>query len=465
MAWIRCTGNTGGSLKVRTASGAIASFETNIADVLQEVKCEINAKQDLHGYDKPWAAGGVNKLEVGGRVSQTTANVTYTSDDNYIYLNGVKNGGGYADMSNLTITLPAGTYYLKAFPISGTTSNTIDLYAYDGSSDLTGSLLSGERTLTLTEPKTFRFRFAVWTDGAVLSNYKIGIVISTSSGIDKFYPYENFCPIEGYTEANITRCGANLIQKQAGMQLLNLPSGTTIYFRLFNTNINFSLYALPSGMPNVEANWERIGGFIGQTLQTETTTKDYSHIGISASAYSDLGAGDIQISLSSFDTFTPYNGQTYAIAFGQTVYGGVLGVTRGKLHVTWANLTFAELATKSWAVSGSGIFYLYPIATAMPDILLPIVNNPLCSSFAYQPSGTMENNTFRISDALYVKTDEAATVADFKTWLANNTGSFAYELATPIDIDLTPEVISAIVGENNVFADCGETEVKYLAEG
>ena len=156
------------------------------------------------------------------------------------------------------------------------------------------------------------------------------------------------------------------------------------------------------------------------------------------------------------------NGDTVTVAFGQTVYGGVLDVTRGKLTVTWANLTFAELSTKGWNLSGSGIFYLYPIATAMPDILLPIVNNPLCSSFAYQPSGTMENNTFRISDALYIKTDEAATAVDFKAWLANNTGSFAYELATPFDIDLTPEVISAVVGENNVYSDTnGDTTVQY----
>ena len=42
----------------------------------------------------------------------------------------------------------------------------------------------------------------------------------------------------------------------------------------------------------------------------------------------------------------------------------------------------------------------------------------------------------------------------------------AYELATPFDIDLTPEVISAVVGTNNVvFADCGETTVKYLKAG
>lgn len=124
---------------------------------------------------------GINLMRVDSRVSQTTASVTYTSDDNYIYLNGVKNGGGYADMSNLTMTLPRGTYYLKAFAISGTASNTVELYAYNGVNNITGSLLTGEKTLTLTELTTFRFRFAIWSDGTVCTNYKIGIVISTAS--------------------------------------------------------------------------------------------------------------------------------------------------------------------------------------------------------------------------------------------------------------------------------------------
>jgi hypothetical protein len=63
------------------------------------------------------------------------------------------------------------------------------------------------------------------------------------------------------------------------------------------------------------------------------------------------------------------------------------------------------------------------------------------------------------------KNTDYVDVADFKTWLANNNMQVAYELATPFDIDLTPEVISAVVGVNNVFADCGETTVKYLKAG
>ena len=55
------------------------------------------------------------------------------------------------------------------------------------------------------------------------------------------------------------------------------------------------------------------------------------------------------------------------------------------------------------------------------------------------------------------------TSAQFKT--AMDGVYLAYELATPVEIDLTPVQIRAIVGENNVWADCGQSTVKYLAEG
>ena len=47
---------------VNTASGAIANFNTPLALTLLKTKFDVNVKQDLHGYDYPWPAGGGKNL-------------------------------------------------------------------------------------------------------------------------------------------------------------------------------------------------------------------------------------------------------------------------------------------------------------------------------------------------------------------------------------------------------------------
>lgn len=233
---------------------------------------------------------GVNLLHVNSRVSQTTAQVIYTSDDNYIEMNGTKYGGTYADLSALTVTLPAGTYYLKAFEISGTATNAPSITAYNGS-DLTSNILNNERTLTLSAPTTFRFRFALWTDNAVYTNYKIGIAISTAS-------------ISEYSE---------------------------------------------------------------------------------------------------------YSGNTYTIAFGQTVYGGVLDVTSGKLK---------------------------------PCIEYSSYNGETLSGRWLSSEATYIEGTTPPTGSQVVSLDDYGT-----------------------DIDLTPEQIEILLGINNFYADTGNVTVIFVNDG
>ena len=66
-------------------------------------------------------------------------------------------------------------------------------------------------------------------------------------------------------------------------------------------------------------------------------------------------------------------------------------------------------------------------------------------------------NYVRLRDEDYYNVDENT----FKTAMSGV--MLAYELATPFDIDLTPQQIEALIGINNVWHDGnGNTEVKYL---
>ena len=63
------------------------------------------------------------------------------------------------------------------------------------------------------------------------------------------------------------------------------------------------------------------------------------------------------------------------------------------------------------------------------------------------------------SARVYIRDSDYSDADVFKTAMSGR--KLVYPLATPFDIDLTPEVISAIVGTNNVFSDTGDTTVSY----
>lgn len=146
------------------------------------------------------------------------------------------------------------------------------------------------------------------------------------------------------------------------------------------------------------------------------------------------------------------NGDTVTVDFGQTVYGGVLDVTRGKLHVTWS---YFKGGWSQYNASNGYKAYshlsLSPAKTTYGPGLSSMLNE-----FGSFSSDNMTKNIIQLPNALgqcFMALDENADPNDVEV---------AYELATPFDIDLTPEVISAVVGTNNVYSDTnGDTTVKF----
>ena len=285
-------------------------------------------------------------------------------------------------------------------------------------------------------------------------------------------------PINGYTEANITRCGVNLFMpdfskwSSAGPYLKMskfTPEGISLLMSFKNKDTSVDISGCYFGF--VDTNYESgtatdlrwcIQNGIVSNVTNNTSVNHPDIICNSLLLYPAnettfnkiMSRYDIQIELG--NTASEYhtnNGQTYTVAFGRTVYGGVLDVTRGKLTVTHSKASFSDrnfdqYSTGFFATS----FNSKPNGTGLCEIYTIAVDK----SYANAPDNSMQ---FR-GNQILIKDTSCADV----TALIAKVGSheFTYELATPFDIDLTPEVISAVVGTNNVYSDTnGDTTVQY----
>ena len=80
-----------------TVSGDIASFRSAARVPIESLKCHFKPKQDLHGYDKPWPAGGGKNLitsteytgefytnQIGIDLKGTSSHASFTQNNNSI---------------------------------------------------------------------------------------------------------------------------------------------------------------------------------------------------------------------------------------------------------------------------------------------------------------------------------------------------------------------------------------------
>lgn len=132
-------------------------------------------------------------------------------------------------------------------------------------------------------------------------------------------------------------------------------------------------------------------------LRVDVLTSDGA---VNMTAYPQIEAGDTP------SAYEPYQGSTYPISLGRTVYGGKLNVTTGKLTVT-----------QGYIASYSG------------------------------------------------QTLPGKWIADRAVYAAGTTpptgAQVVYELVEPETYQLTPQEVASLLGENNIWADCGNVEVTF----
>ena len=165
-------------------------------------------------------------------------------------------------------------------------------------------------------------------------------------------------------------------------------------------------------------------------------------------------------------TFEPYNGQTATVNFGQTVYGGVADVTNGKVNVTHA---LTPLNNKSWVKSGNKFYTMgfdnAPVGVAYTGDFACAIGTPVNKEWNALSVGEccLRSGLYSLNKWSFVYcTDAYSTVEEFVSAL-NADCTITYPLATTTEITTTPETVSSISGDNNIFIDTGNlTEIAYF---
>ena len=143
-----------------------------------------------------------------------------------------------------------------------------------------------------------------------------------------------------------------------------------------------------------------------------------------------------------------------------TVYGGTLDVTSGVLTVTYRCV---DMGTLPFSRSNENLFYV------MCDDLQAVKNENRLSEWkssiyknggsrgvAQITDGMMATNSDRYIMFKDTRTDVAT---EFKNLVTGQT--LFYPLATPLVYNLDPVTVTTLLGQNNIWADCGPSTVEY----
>lgn len=292
---------------------------------------------------------------------------------------------------------------------------------------------------------------------------------------------DNVRPITGWTGATLTRCGKNLINltfAQSGLVIVQNADGTITATN--NTGGNLSgarcefTGILPAGTYTISKNDTSGDVFLQQNSSEDysnnitTHTFDYDGVSYLRILCSNIKDGSsvtykIQLEVGSTATaYEPYQGNTYAADFGQTVYGGTLDWLTGVLTVEWASVQFVPTEIAAYGSAGYSRVSITDMApTAVTEDLYSI-----CNRFKRQYQWNQDSEYYYISDnACFVFSNRWTTLEEAKTWFADNPTIMVYKLATPTTIQLPPATVTALKGANTLHTDADSVSVAYTASG
>ena len=458
----------------------IASFSDGADNApLKSLIFSIEPQQDLHGFDYPWPAGGGKNL--CPTMPTTTHNqVTFTAESDGGYtLSGTASGNAVMDIGRGSWALPAGTYYLS---LTGTSNAQPSVFKIVNGTAT--QIRNGNGSFTLTDTTDVFVRLFI-SSGTTASG-KAYVQVEAGSSSTTFAPYSNICPISGTAELDGVQAGGNLLDV-ANTEVGTAWNGatTTARARLVipikqNTDYILSMNGTsgldgvfgfrsnvvpPTGIDPVTFPWRFNSG-----------NNSYLVLGFNKTAIqlADVEALKLQLEPGSTATaYHAYQGTPITIDLGRTVYGGTVDVINGAGESAANSVSLSGANANDASISGN------------IRVRVPIPNDSMtwtdgnattgklfCDKF---PEGTnAETGSGKV--AIHYRSNGAhevvfgfgksfpgvTTYAEAVAWLNSNTPQVVYWYASAQSFSVTPQQISSLLGQNNIWHSAGETEVEYV---
>ena len=153
------------------------------------------------------------------------------------------------------------------------------------------------------------------------------------------------------------------------------------------------------------------------------------------------------------------DGTTYPVSWqteAGTVYGGTVDVVSGVLMVKYGVF---DLGTGTYTTTSNraSIMGFATDHNAKPPASDAVTGGYLAEKYKeLKASGTLTSGTFAML--------QSGQLIFFYDGVNTPTGQLVYPLATPTTYQLTPQQVATLLGQNNVWADCGDTSVTYKAD-
>ena len=319
-----------------------------------------------------------------------------------------------------------------------------------------------------------------------VAGYPLGVVANwepTQAGTGEPSP-DNIRPISGRDAVSVERCGENLIKypaagKTNGIEITVDGSKLTVKGTCpLGTSIKSDAVYCPDGKYTLSSDvLIPAGAYISAYIKIDKLLLNKDHRkatgklsgNVQMLLYLEAGTYDfaVQVSLVPGTTapsaYTPYRGDTLALALPSTIYGGTVDAVTGDGAETW-KLTTLD-GTEAWGIN---VMYLY--------LRLGLPGNQqkygLCSHFIYRYAYA-DDNIFVDSGGVWLgkKMTDKYTVDTWKSYLAAQYAAgtpvqIAYKLAEPVPFQATGNgPIMPIPGETNtVMTDADSVTVTGRAD-